>query len=115
MQNPQTQPLFASAEEAWLWVASFRMVDRGGPRPPRRCCRSEDLLALLEELYRSGQLDVDDAHILRVFGEKQRAPEERRDKEATAAVRWQRLMRLFGAKMRQHGWLARDLGGFHGG
>lgn len=108
MKTADHPDLFSSAEEAWLWVASFRLAAKGGPVPPRRCCRREDVLEVVDQLYRAGKIDVDDAHVLRVFGDLQRAPEPRRVKEATADARWQRMMGMLGTEFHRRGWLARE-------
>ena len=74
--HAQPRP-FRSAEEAWLWTMSAVVARREG-RTPRasvpRPCRPEDVLKCLDSLYRRRRIDLLHARILRIWGERQSAP-----------------------------------------
>ncbi|WP_051212649.1 hypothetical protein [Rubritepida flocculans] len=74
--------LFRSAEAAWLWCAAQLIARRDG-RPPRadlgeggveRPCTPDDILNQLDRLHRAGRLTLDQARVLRRYGDAQRSP-----------------------------------------
>jgi hypothetical protein len=86
---PMTTPLhqqtrvraepFRSAEEAWFWTMTALTARREGtssagtlktPRP----CDPDDVIKCLDTLYRRRRIDLVHARILRIWGERQAAP-----------------------------------------
>ena len=75
----RTQP-FRSAEEAWLWTMAALRARRDGARytanrgAMRRPCEPDDVVRCLDALYRRRRIDLVHARILRIWGERQAAP-----------------------------------------
>ena len=72
---------FASADEAWLWTMSCLVARRQGARfgadrgLVRRPCDPDDVVKCLDGLYRQRRIDLLHARTLRVWGERQMAPD----------------------------------------
>ena len=105
---PQTIP-FRSAEEAWLWTMAALVARRDGARVRAgigrapRPCEPDDVVKCLDTLYRRRRIDLVHARILRIWGERQAAPNpgfasERGDwrlwREALERLEW--LLRVKG-------------------
>jgi hypothetical protein len=77
--SPTTVP-FPNAEEAWLWTMGCLMARRQGARfganrgLVSRPCEPDDVVKCLDTLYRQRRVDLLHARILRVWGERQTAP-----------------------------------------
>lgn len=70
---------FRSAEEAWFWTMMALTARREGtsstgysktPRP----CDPDDVVKCLDTLYRRRRIDLVHARVLRIWGERQAAP-----------------------------------------
>jgi hypothetical protein len=83
-QQPVRKPvhLFRSADAAWLWCAAQLLARRDG-RPPRadlseggarRPCTPDDILMVMDRLHRQGRITMDQARVLRAYGDLQRSP-----------------------------------------
>ena len=78
-EQPRTQP-FRSAEEAWLWTMAALRARRDGARYTAnqgkigRPCEPDDVIRCLDALYRHRRIDLVHARILRIWGERQAAP-----------------------------------------
>ena len=76
---PRTQP-FRSAEEAWMWTMAALVARRDGARftaglgRVQRPCEPDDVVKSLDGLYRRRRIDLVHARILRIWGERQKAP-----------------------------------------
>ena len=76
----RAQP-FQSAEEAWLWTMAALRARRDGARYTAnrglfgRPCEPDDVIRCLDALYRRRRIDLLHARILRVWGERQMAPD----------------------------------------
>ena len=75
---PRAEP-FRSAEEAWLWTMGALVARRDGARTTAnqsriRPCEPDDVVKCLYALYRRRRLDLVHARILRIWGERQCAP-----------------------------------------
>src|SRR3984957_12333232 len=72
---------FHSAEEAWLWTMAALRARRDGARYTAnrglfgRPCEPDDVIRCLDALYRRRRIDLLHARILRVWGERQMAPD----------------------------------------
>ena len=85
-QFPATDPQprrvepFRSAEEAWLWTMAALVARREGARYTAnqgrrlRPCEPDDVVKCLDALYRRRRIDLVHARILRIWGERQAAP-----------------------------------------
>ena len=77
--NPLVRP-FRSAEEAWMWtIAALRARRDGVSRSTNRGmtsrpCEPDDVVRCLDALYRRRRVELVHARILRVWGERQMAP-----------------------------------------
>src|SRR4051812_15671037 len=71
---------FRSAEEAWFWTMAALMARRDGARYTAnqgrvsRPCEPDDVVKCLDGLYRRRRIDLVHARILRIWGERQAAP-----------------------------------------
>lgn len=105
---PRFEP-FRSAEEAWLWTMAAIVARRDGMRytsktgKAARPCDPDDVVRCLDTLYRRRRVDLVHARILRIWGERQTAPNpafasERCDwrlwKEALDRLEW--ILRIKG-------------------
>lgn len=86
---------FASAEEAWLWTMAALVARREGApltslrhtaptpamgfTPPARPCDPDDVVRCLDRLYRQRRIDLAHARVLRIWGERQVAPDREHD------------------------------------
>jgi hypothetical protein len=74
-----TQP-FPSADEAWFWTMAALVARRDGARyvakqgAVARPCEPDDVVKCLDTLYRQRRVDLVHARILRIWGERQTAP-----------------------------------------
>ena len=99
---PLAEP-FRSAEEAWFWTMAGLRARRDGARSTanlgrtRRPCELDDVVKCLDDLYRRRRIELVHARILRVWGERQAAPDpayatERADwrlwREALERLEW---------------------------
>lgn len=75
----QAEP-FRSAEAAWFWTLAALNARRDGTRHRssngllRRPCDPDDVVKCLDILYRRRRIDLVHARILRIWGERQIAP-----------------------------------------
>src|SRR6185437_3332686 len=71
---------FRNAEEAWFWTMAALTARREGARfsankgRVSRPCEPDDVVRCLDVLYRRRRIDLTHARILRVWGERQAAP-----------------------------------------
>src|SRR5438552_3469634 len=71
---------FRSAEEAWFWTMAALMARRDGARYTAnqgrvsRPCEPDDVVKCLDGLYRRRRIDLVHARIMRIWGERQAAP-----------------------------------------
>jgi hypothetical protein len=80
---PRTEP-FRNAEEAWLWTMAALVAKREGRGAGQgysspagriaRPCDPDDVLRCLDTLYRRRRIELLHARILRIWGERQMAP-----------------------------------------
>ena len=75
----RAQP-FRDAEEAWFWTMAALVARREGARGVARAglairpCEPDDVVKCLDTLYRRRRIDLAHARILRIWGERQIAP-----------------------------------------
>ncbi len=84
-----TEP-FRSAEEAWFWTMRALAARREGARSVahaggvKRPCEPDDVVKCLDDLYRRGRIDLTQARLLRLWGERGLAPDARCGAAASA-------------------------------
>lgn len=82
----KTEP-FRSVEEAWFWTMAALVARRDGARIVAgagravRPCEPDDVVKCLDRLYRQRRVDLAHARILRIWGERQQAPDPRYPRE----------------------------------
>ncbi len=92
-----TQP-FRSAEEAWLWTMAALMARREGARYSAgkgrvtRPCEPDDVVRCLDTLYRQRRLSLSHARILRIWGDRQMAPNPAFAAEHTDSRLWREAL-----------------------
>ncbi|MFZ4410771.1 MAG: hypothetical protein ACOYOH_25740 [Paracraurococcus sp.] len=109
--RPQPEP-FRSAEEAWFWTMAALIARRDGARIVsgaglvQRPCEPDDVVKCLDRLYRQRRIDLQHARILRIWGERQQAPDPRAPREAGDARLWKEAMARLDWPLRVKGILA---------
>ncbi len=94
---PVTIP-FQSGEEAWFWTMATILARRDGAglawRPDRmlRPCDPEDVIKCLNSLYERRGVALLHARVLRVWGERQVAPDALAQGQEEEARLWQQAM-----------------------
>ncbi len=72
---------FRSAADAWFWtMGALRARREGGggcSNTVRRPCDPDDVMCCLDRLYRTRQIDLRHARVLRDWGDRQMAPDAR--------------------------------------
>lgn len=92
-----TQP-FRDAEEAWLWTMAALMARREGARYSAgkgrvsRPCEPDDVVRCLDTLYRQRRLSLSHARILRIWGDRQMAPNPAFASEHTDSRLWREAL-----------------------
>src|SRR3954469_21663754 len=93
----KTEP-FSSAEEAWFWTMAALVARRDGARIVAgaglvtRPCEPDDVVKCLDRLYRQRRIDLQHARILRIWGERQQAPDPRYPREKGDWRLWREAM-----------------------
>ncbi len=104
---------FGTAEACWIWTMRMLLARRdgagaefgqGGIRP----CEPDDVVQCFDRLYRQGKVNLKQAKVLRIYGERGRVPsrtsgnaEERAD-----AQLWRDAMAKLGEMLRAKGIVA---------
>lgn len=89
---------FRSAEEAWFWTMAALTARRDGARIVSgaglvtRPCEPDDVVKCLDRLYRQRRIDLQHARILRIWGERQQAPDPRYPREKGDWRLWREAM-----------------------
>jgi hypothetical protein len=106
LNSPNKTTLFASPEEAWFWTMAALIARRDGARvvgdPGLRPC-PDDVVKVLDRLYRQNKIDLQHARILRIWGERQQAPDPRQPREAGDARLWREAMQRLEWPLRARG------------
>jgi len=93
----RTEP-FSSADEAWFWTMAALTARRDGARivsgagRVTRPCEPDDVIKCLDRLYRHRRIDLQHARILRIWGERQQAPDPRALREKGDWRLWREAM-----------------------
>jgi len=98
---------FRNAEQAWFWTVSALRARREGthsagkgtPRP----CDPDDVIKCIDRLYRNRRVDLVHARIMRIWGERQAAPDPTRAGERSDHRLWTEAMERLGGSLRVKG------------
>ncbi len=92
---PRAEP-FHSAEQAWFWTIGALTARREGASRSKsstiRPCDPDDVVKCLDVLYRRRRIDLVHARILRVWGERQTAPNPAYPAERADAAIWREAL-----------------------
>jgi hypothetical protein len=98
---------FKSAEEAWFWTVRALEARReganGGDSPIERPCDPDDILRCLDRLYRTRRIELLHARVLRIWGDRQRAPDPKHPRERSDCRLWREVMDRLAWKLRDKG------------
>lgn len=100
---------FASARDAWFWTMRCLIARRDGAQcranlgAVRRPCEADDIVKVLDRLYRRKRIDLRQVRVLRVWGERQMAPDRDHPAEAGYWPIWQAALRALDAPLRAKG------------
>ena len=103
---------FHSVEDAWFWTMAALIARRDGARivsgagRVQRPCEPDDVVRCLDRLYRQRRIDLQHARILRIWGERQAAPDPRAPRERGDARLWREAMRRLDWPLRAKGIVA---------
>lgn len=76
----EMQP-FRTAEGAWRWAWAILQSRRDGAGAPtgigrgKRPCEPDDVVKVLDRLYRERRIDLTHARVLRIYAEKDETPD----------------------------------------
>lgn len=95
---------FGTAEEAWYWTLAC-LASRHGDcaPPPPRPFRPEDVLLALDRLYRRRRVQLVHVRIMRLWGERGRAPNPAYARERCDWRLWREAMDRLDWPLRQCG------------
>jgi hypothetical protein len=105
-QNAQLRPAtacavaraepFRNAEQAWFWTIAALTARRDGASNTgtlvNRPCDPDDVLKCLDGLYRRRRIDLLHARILRIWGERQTAPDPTYATDRADAAIWREAL-----------------------
>lgn len=98
---------FRSAEEAWFWtvgaLAARREGSGGGVCRVERPCDPDDIIRCLDQLYRTRRIELLHARILRIWGDRQCAPNPEYPRERCDWRLWREAMDRLEEKLRRKG------------
>jgi hypothetical protein len=89
---------FRSSEEAWFWAVAALLARRDGasvlwrPDGPARPCDPDDIIKCLNSLYERRGVALLHARVLRIWGERQMAPDAELPGQAGDFQLWQQAM-----------------------
>ena len=105
---PWTQP-FLTVEEAWFWTIAALNARREGANhragvgKMQRPCEPDDVLKCLDRLYRRRRVNLAHARVLRVWGERQVAPNPAYPLEKADAQLWREAINALEWPLRTKG------------
>ena len=104
--QPALQP-FRTAEDAWYWtLACLANRQGGGAPPPARDFKPEHVLQCLDRLYRQRRVQIVHVRIMRLWGERARAPNPAYPRERCDWALWREALDRLDWQLRQSGIVA---------
>jgi hypothetical protein len=99
---------FAHSEGAWFWAMSALIARRDGNRAAAgsSVCEPDDVVKVLDRLYRQRKIDLAHARILRIYGERGVAPNPRFPSELGDLRLWREAMERLDYPLRMKGIVA---------
>ncbi|WP_439549259.1 hypothetical protein [Falsiroseomonas sp.] len=103
---------FTCAEDAWFWTMAALTARRDGARLGAgrgtvvRPCEPDDVVKVLDRLYRQRRIDLAHARILRIWGERGDQPSARIPQEAGDLRLWREAMERLDFPLRAKGIVA---------
>ncbi len=103
---------FDCAEDAWVWYVSCQLARHDGAQLTlglgeiTRPCEPDDILTVVERLYRHGRLHLGHVAALWRLGRQHVRPDERDTADRRAAVLWDDAIDKLGAALRLKGIVA---------
>jgi len=99
---------FQSAEDAWFWTvralaARHEGANSDGESRIERPCEPDDILRCLDRLYRTRRIELLHARVLRIWGDRQRAPDPKHPGERSDYRLWREVMDRLAWKLRDKG------------
>jgi len=98
---------FRNAEQAWFWTVRALAARRDGARSSgsriERPCDPDDVLKCLDQLYRHRRIELLHARILRIWGERQVAPDPTCPRDRSDCRLWREAMDRLEWKLRMKG------------
>jgi hypothetical protein len=98
---------FRDVEQAWFWTMAALNARHSGTRSSggtvKRPCDPDDIVKCLDQLYRNRRIDLGHARVLRIWGERQMAPDTSRAREHLDAVLWNEAMERLAWPLRMKG------------
>ena len=94
---------FRTAEDAWLWTMARLVARRDRAKPPEgppRPCTPDDVVLVLDRLYRQRAISLEHAQALRSWGERGHPPGENVPR---ARARWDEAMAALDTPLRAKG------------
>ena len=89
---------FPSVRDAWFWTMQELTRRQGGRRrepmreDQRRPCSPDDVMKVLDRLYRERKIGLHHARVLRAYGESQVEPDAKHATERGDALIWAEAM-----------------------
>lgn len=111
--NPLVQK-FRDSEQLWFWFTSSARIRSGLRRNPGgpahgeadfRPCEIVDVETLVTKLFLTGRISREQLEIMKLFGERRRAPCQHVWAENRAATLWADAMRTLQIAASAKGWL----------
>ena len=100
---------FPSAEEAWFWTVAALEARREGSAGGggiERPCDPDDVIRCIDRLYRTRRIELLHARVLRIWGERQCAPNPASLRERSDWRLWREVMDRLEWKLRRKGIVA---------
>ncbi len=91
---------FKTPEEVWFWCSK-----KSSCSPIARPCERQDILKVVERLYRQRRLRMDHLRVLVFYGARQSRPDIGRMTERRAFYLWREAMNALSAILEQQGWM----------
>ncbi|PWC36653.1 hypothetical protein [Azospirillum sp. TSO35-2] len=100
---------FDGAEEAWFWAVQAQDAKAAGARVVagrglvERPCEPQDVLRVVDRLYRARRLQRDHLHVLVHYGRRLSAPDAERFREQRAHALWREAFDVIAPALRDKG------------
>ena len=99
---------FQNAEQLWFWFLYYKSIQNNfihKNTTVHRPCELLDVETLITKLYLSGKLSEEQLNVMKIFGDKKRAPHQYIYSENKSAALWKTAMETLDYAARSKGWL----------